>query len=116
VGWTGGSCCWGWFTGRIHAWCLHSFAAAAATPSPRPQLHSPPLTLPNPPSASLHVPPLLAAVQVTQIMVPLLKFYFNEEVRASAAQVSGSSVPGCSHGSALLCPWARSRPATGASA
>ena len=26
-------------------------------------------------------------LQVTQIMVPLLKFYFNEDVRASAAQV-----------------------------
>lgn len=31
---------------------------------------------------------LCHAVQVTQIMVPLLKFYFNEDVRASAAQVN----------------------------
>ena len=52
------------------------------------QLHGPPPPLTEC-TVSIYLSIYLSiGLQVTQIMVPLLKFYFNEDVRASAAQVN----------------------------
>ena len=91
-GWPGSGGCWGCWIEHTHACGLPALACGSAAVAASPPLRSTLLTslstLPStlPPTLPPLLPPTLNK-QVTQIMVPLLKFYFNEEVRASAAQV-----------------------------
>ena len=59
----------------------------------------------------LCLPSLLVSghVQVTGIMVPLLKFYFHEEVRAAAVQAMPELLRSASEAAAKGCPGADQR-------